>query len=54
MADLKKRMDFMLSEDSYKKLLEIQKYYTNKFKIKFTMTDTINRLIEEKFENNIM
>lgn len=51
MSDLKKRMDFMLNEDSYKKLLEIQKYYNEKYKIKFTMTDTINRLIEEKYEN---
>lgn len=50
MSDFKKRIDFNLNEDQYKKLLELQEYYKKFFKINFTITDTLNRIIEESFE----
>ena len=54
MADFKKRIDFNLNEDQYKKLLELQEYYKKFFKINFTITDTLNRIIEETFEEKIV
>lgn len=50
MSDFKKRIDFYISKENFEMLLECQKKYSEETKIKFTLTDTLNRLIQDLYE----
>lgn len=55
MNDFKKRIDFYISHENFEMLKKCQEMYSKESKINFTITDTLNRLIQdlynEKYEN---